>query len=160
MSKMEKLLKIPYKVFNSWDQLQQFLERKGNPRYELVGFVDLYYRKDIFDLGNLVRVDGYLDLSESAIQSLGALEYVGGVLRLSSTPIESLGNLEYVGGDLLLNNTPIESLGNLQYVGGYLDLVATPIESLGNLEHVGGEIILSRNQIPEEQLTKFKIYYW
>ena len=158
--KMEKLLKIPYAVFNDWDQLQQFLERRGNPRYELVGDVDLSYKKDIFDLGNLVRVDGDFIAYRSSIQSLGNLQYVSGALNLYKSSIQSLGSLEYVGGYLDLKSTPIESLGNLQYVGGYLDLVATPIESLGNLEHVGGEIILSRNQIPEEQLTKFKIYYW
>ena len=138
---MEKLLKIPYKVFNDWNLLQQFLERRGNPRYELVGDVKSHRRKDIFDLGNLVRVDGYLDLENTSIKSLGNLEYVGGYLDLSETPIESLGNLEYVGGNLHLRDTPIQSLGNLK--------------------HVGSKIYLSRNhQIPEEQLTKFKIYYW
>ena len=138
---MEKLLKIPYSVFNDWDQLQQFLERKGNPKYELVGDVKLSKRKDIFDLGNLVRVDGHLDLRWSSI--------------------ESLGNLEYVGGDLFLVASPIQSLGALEYVGGGLDLDFTPIKSLGNLEYVGGNIWLERNhQIPQEQLTKFKIKYW
>ena len=158
---MEKLLKIPYAVFNDWDLLQQFLERKGNPRYELVGDVKFHGRKDIFDLGNLVRVYGDLGLFGSSIQSLGSLEYVGGYLDLKSTPIESLGNLQYVGRYLDLVETPIESLGNLEYVGGVLDLYKTSIKSLGNLKHVGDAIYLSRNhQIPEEQLTKFKIYYY
>ena len=141
MSKMEKLLKIPYTVFNNnWDLLQQFLERKGNPRYELTGDVDLSYREDIIDIGNLVRVYGYLTLQGTSIQSLGNLEYVGGYLDLNSTPIESLGNLEHVGDDLYLYNTSIQSLGNLQYVGD--------------------TIYLSRNhQIPEEQLNKFKFRY-
>ena len=154
---MEKLLKIPYKVFNDWDLLQQFLERRGNPRYELVGDVNLRNRKNIFNLGNLVRVYGNLNLSNSHIKSLGSLKYVNGDLLLSNTKIEFLTNLEYVGGDLNLFNTSIESLGNLEYVGGYLDLEGTPIQSLGNLEHVGGTIYLSYDhQIPEEQLTNFK----
>ena len=142
MSKMEKLLKIPYTVFNdNWNLLQQFLDRRGNPRYELVGDVYLLGRKDIFDLGNLVRVYGDLNLYNSSIQSLGSLEYVS--------------------GSLLLWETPIESLGNLKYVGSYLDLRFTPIKSLGNLEYVGEEIWLSKNhQISQEELTKFKIYYW
>ena len=158
---MEKLLKIPYTVFNNnWDQLQQFLERKGNPRYELVGNVDLNNRKDIIDLGNLVRVYGDLRLFGSSIQSLGKLEYVGGELDLYYTPIKSLKNLKHVGGNLSLENTSIKFLKNLEYVGGDLDLMVTPIQSLGNLEYVVGEIILSKShQIPEEQLTKFKIYY-
>ena len=137
---MEKLLKIPYAVFNDWDLLQKFLERKGNPRYELVGNVHLYNRQDIIDLGNLVRVDGNLGLYYSSIESLGNLEYVGGYFDLNKTPIESLGNLEYVGGDL--------------------DLRFTPIKSLGNLEYVGKKIWLSINhQIPKEQLNNFKIKY-
>ena len=138
---MEKLLKIPYKVFNDWNLLQQFLERKGNPRYELVGDFDLVSRKDIFDLGNLVRVYGDLNLYNSSIQSLGNLQYVGGHLDLSGIPIQSLGNLEYVGDDLYLYNTSIQSLGKLI--------------------HVGGTICLSRDhQIPEKQLTKFKFEYY
>ena len=137
---MEKLLKIPYSVFNDWDQLQQFLERRGNPRYEIVGDVDLRGKKDIIDLGNLVRVDGDL--------------------YLNYTPIESLGNLVRVEDNLAVTRTPIESLGNLQYVGTYLNLRFTPIESLGNLKYVGAAVILSRqHQIPKEQLTKFKIQY-
>ena len=80
---MEKLLKIPYSVFNDWDELQQFLDRRGNPMYEIVGDVNLSRRKDIFDLGNLVRVGGYLYLFNSSIKSIGNLEYVGGEFWLS-----------------------------------------------------------------------------
>ena len=158
---MEKLLKIPYAVFNDWNQLQQFLERKGNPKYELVGDVDLGNRKDISDLGNLVRVYGSLYLYNSSIKSLGNLQYIGGDFVSYKTPIKSLGNLEYVGGNLDLSFTPFKSFSNLVRVGGFLDLRFTPIKSLGNLEHVGDEIMLSKDhQIPEEQLTKFKIKYW
>ena len=154
---MENILKLPYAVFNDWDQLQQFLERKGNPRYELVGDVDLHYRKDIFDLGNLVRVDGGLRLVNTPIKSLGNLEYVGGDLDLRFAPIQSLGNLVRVDGNLGLHVTSIKSLGRLEHVGGYLDLRKTPIKSLGSLEHVGDEFHLSSDhQIPPEQLTKFK----
>ena len=139
---MENLLKIPYTVFNNdWDLLQQFLERRGNPRYELVGNVDLRWREDIFDLGNLVRVYGDL--------------------LLFDTPIKFLGNLEYVDGYLDLRFTPIKSLGNLEYVGGYLDLEDTPIQSLGNLEYVGKEIwLLDDHQIPQEELNKFNYTIW
>ena len=38
---METLLKIPSKAFNEdWDLLQQFLERRGNPRYVVVNVTD------------------------------------------------------------------------------------------------------------------------
>ena len=157
---MEKLLKIPYAVFNDWNLLQQFLERKGNPKYELVGDVNLFNRKDIFDLGNLVRVDGCLDLSESSIETLGNLEYVGGYLDLNKTKIQSLGNLVRVDGYLDLSESSIETLGNLEYVGGHLILHATSIESLGNLKYVGNRIhLLADSKIPERQLSKFDIKY-
>ena len=81
------------------------------------------------------------------------------MLYLQHTEIQSLENLEYVGGNLNLNSTPIQSLGNLEYVGYDLDLRWCSIKSLGNLQYVGDTIYLSNNhQIPEEQLTKFKIY--
>ena len=140
--KMENLLKIPYTVFNNdWDLLQQFLNRRGNPRYELVGDVELYNQQNIFDLGNLVRVDGDL--------------------LLHFTPIQSLGNLEYVNGDFHITNIQISTLGNLRYVAGSLFLDTKIIQSLGNLEYVGGNIWLKRNhQIPPEQLNNFKIKYY
>ena len=100
---MENLLKIPYAVFNDWDLLQQFLDKKGNPRYELVGDVKLIHRKDIISLGNLVRIYGRLDLRFTSIESLGNLEYVGGDLSLVESPIKSIGNLEYVGGEFWLS---------------------------------------------------------
>ena len=138
---MENLLKIPYTVFNNdWDLLQQFLNRRGNPRYELVGDVELYNQKNIFDLGNLVRVNGDLSIYYT---------------------IESLGDLEYVNGDFRLTNTQVSTLGNLRYVAGSLFLDTKIIQSLGNLEYVGGSIWLKRNhQIPPEQLNNFKFKYY
>ena len=139
---MVEPLKISYQAFNNdWNLLQEFLKRNGNPRYELIGDVDLSHREDIFDLGNLVRVYGRLGLDFSSIQSLG--------------------NLVRVDDSLDLENTSIKSLGNLEYIGGYLDLAETPIESLGNLQYVGEEFWLSRNhQIPEDKLMKFNYQIW
>ena len=175
---MEKLLKIPYKVFNDWNLLQQFLERKGNPKYELVGDVDIDGQEDIVDLGNLVRVDGTLYANGTSIynltnltrvdgdlqlpmgtQSLGKLEYVGGDYHADlSYWNKSLGNLKYVGGTFS-GSAEIKSLGNLEYVGKILNLRAfTSLETLGNLKHVGYYIKLSQyNKIPKEELAKFKI---
>ena len=115
---MEKLLKIPYAVFNDWDQLQQFLERKGNPRYELVGDVNLNTRKDIFDLGNLVLVNGHLLLNETPIESLGNLEYVNGILDIYNTPLQSLENLKYVAETIYLSRNhqiPDEQLTRFKF---------------------------------------------
>ena len=159
---MKEILTIPYSAFNNdWDLLQKFLQGRGNPRYELVGNVDLRWREDIFDLGNLVRVDGDLRLGRSSIKSLGILERVDGYLYLRETPIESLGILRYIGSSLYLTNSQINSLGELEYIGNSLDLIKTSIQSLGKLKYVGNAIVIPENhQIPEEQLIKFKIIYW
>jgi hypothetical protein len=61
------VLKIPdIRVFGGWDNLQKFLEKKGNPDYEIIGDLNLY---------------------GTPIKSLGNLTYVGGDLYLSRTPI-------------------------------------------------------------------------
>ena len=90
----QKVLRIPsLKFFNdNWFQLQEFLEKKGNPPYS---------------------IGGNLDLRKTPIESLGNLQSVGGDLDLRDTSIEFLENLTSVGGDLDLYNTPIKSLGNL-----------------------------------------------
>ena len=105
----EKILSIPdLKIFNyDWDLLMSFLNKRGNPKWKMMGNLNLSNNEDVTDLNNLMSVEGYLDL--------------GG------TPIISLGNLESIGGGLDLRFSKIESLGNLKTVGGYLDLTATPI---------------------------------
>jgi len=127
----QKVLRIPsLKFFNDdWFQLQEFLEKKGNPPYS---------------------IGGNLDLRNTPIEFLGNLISVGGNLNLRYSPIESLENLTSVGGDLDLYETPIESLGNLQSVGGFLDLQGTYIESLGNLQSVGGDLYLYETPISEK----------
>ena len=127
----QKVLRIPsLKFFNdNWFQLQEFLEKKGNPPYS---------------------IGGNLDLRKTPIESLGNLQSVGGDLDLRDTSIEFLENLTSVGGDLDLYNTPIKSLGNLTSVGGYLDLQVTYIESLGNLQSVGGDLYLYETPISEK----------
>ena len=103
----EEILSIPFAVFDyNWEVLQKFLEKGGNPPYEIMDD---------------------LDLEDSRIQSLGNLTSVGGGLYLSYSKIESLGNLTSVGGNLDLNGVNIQSLGNLTSVGGWLDLEGTPL---------------------------------
>jgi hypothetical protein len=142
----EQILKIPSLKFfnNDWSILQKFLESQGYPRYSIGG--DLNLRdSDIESLGNLVRVEGDLDLYGCiSLQSIENLEYVGGFLDLfGNKNLQSLGNLEYVGGWVDLNDTKIETLGNLKYVGGWLDLRRTDIKTLGNLNYVGGGLNLT-----------------
>ena len=121
----EQILKIPgLKFFNNdWNILQKFLESQGNPRYSIGGDLNLR-ESDIKTLGNLVKVEGTLNLNNCGnLQSLGKLEYVGDALDLRNTKIETLGNLNYVDFDLYLDAEYIktlDSLGNLEYVGGDL----------------------------------------
>jgi hypothetical protein len=135
----KNILKIPYvAVREDWNLLQQFLKIKGNPRYIIVGDVDLHSRQDISDLGNLVGVEGNLYLYDSLIESLGELEYVVGELNLiKCSNIKTLGKLKKVEGDLRLGKSSIQVLGNLKKVDGNLWLNNSSIESLSNLEEVG-----------------------
>ena len=159
----EKLLKIPgFRFFNNdWNILQKFLESQGNPRYS-IGDLSLSETK-IETLGNLVRVEGDLDLESCQnLESLGNLEYVGGWLDLKGTDIETLGNLNYVGDTLdlescqnfeslgnlksvagyfnLRNCKNLQSLGDLKHVGSWLDIGYSNVESLGNLKYVGSDL--------------------
>jgi hypothetical protein len=137
----KNILKIPYvAVKEDWNLLQQFLKMKGNPKYIIVGDVDLYGRQDISDLGNLVGVEGYLYLSDSSIESLGELKFVGGIFLLYGCQnIKTLGNFKRVEGTLRLTNSPIESLGDLEFVGKnlWVDGTKIPPSELDNIEVVG-----------------------
>ena len=129
LTQEEKVLELPGLAYfnNDWNFLQEYLKRKGNPKYSIMGGLDLV-GTSIESLGNLTSVDGYLDLR--------------------NTPIESLGNLTSVGGDLDLFKSSIESLGNLTSVGGYLDLRNTPIskkyseKEIRNMVKVDGKVYI------------------
>jgi len=123
----EEILRVPFAAFgNDWDSLQNYLERRGNPPYEITDDLDLYGSK-IESLGNLTSVGGYLDLRDSGIESLGKLTSVGGYLDLYGSEIKSLGNLTSVGSYLNMEYSKIKDLGNLTSVGGYLYLGKTPL---------------------------------
>jgi len=104
----QKVLHIPdIRIFgNDWDNLQRFLESKGNPPYSLGGNLDLVGLK-VESLGNLVSVEHDLYAYDTPLKSLGSLTSVGGLMDLSNTQIESLGNLSFVGGSLVLKGTPL-----------------------------------------------------
>ena len=137
----EKILKIPYSAVRyDWNFLQKYLELKGNPRYVIVGEVNLRDRQDISDLGNLVGVEGYLYLSYSSIVSLGELEFVGKDLWLGACKnIKTLGKLKKVGGDLSLSYSSIQSLGELEFVGEDLLIRYTniPQSEINKVEVIG-----------------------
>ncbi len=91
---------------NDWDNLQRFLESKGNPPYSLGGNLDLVGLK-VESLGNLVSVEHDLYAYDTPLKSLANLTSVGGLMDISNTQIESLGNLSFVGGSLVLKGTPL-----------------------------------------------------
>jgi small nuclear ribonucleoprotein (snRNP)-like protein len=176
----KNILKIPYvAVKEDWNLLQQFLKMKGNPRYIIVGDVDLHSRQDISDLGNLVGVEGYLNLFNSHIESLGELEYVAGDLTLYDCYyIKTLGKLKKVDGFFNLFNSHIESLGELEYVGDDLNLELckkikalgklkkvdrslyvseSSIKSLGELEYVGNNLWIRNANIPPHELNNVEV---
>jgi hypothetical protein len=147
LTEQEDILRIPLAAFdNNWNDLQLFLERRGNPPYEITDDLDLS-ESDIKSLGNLTSVGGDLYLWKSKIESLGNLTSVGGDLNLYKSEIKSLGNLTSVGDDLNLRGSEIESLGNLTSVGGNLYLNG-PLskkyteEEIRSMVEVGGEVYL------------------
>jgi hypothetical protein len=147
----ENILKIPFSAFNNdWNLLQRFLNKKGNPPYILRGNIDLNDNEEITTLGNLISVEGNVNLWDSSIKSIGNLTSVTGSFNIGGTLITSLGNLKFVGRSLLAHGTPIESIGNLTSVGGDLNLRETPIESLGNLNSVRYDLYLQNTPISKK----------
>jgi hypothetical protein len=158
----QKILKLPgIEYFGSWDTLQKFLEKRGNPLYSIDGNLDLK-GTGIKSLGNLVSVSGNLDLWETDIEDIGKLQSVGGTLNLSNTSVKSLGNLKSVGnieknhGDLHLFLSSVENLGSLESVGGDLVLFRSKIKSIGNLNYVGGFLNMEKTPLAKTH-TKEKI---
>lgn len=143
----ENILKLSFAVFGkNWDLLQTFLQKKGNPPYILSGHI--VPPSDIESLGNLVSVEGDLDLFASSIKSLGMLTSVTEDLDLSLTKkLHSLGNLRTVGGSIFMNRSKVKSLGNLISVQGDLQAEKSSVKSLDNLTHVGKALILTDSDV-------------
>ena len=99
-------------------------------------------------LSEVEKINGFLGISDSYIESLGNLKEITGDFWTSfhtvSSPLKSLGNLEKIGGDANFRYSNLSDLGNLKYVGGKLSLRDTPIDTLGKLEYVGGDIYLPK----------------
>jgi hypothetical protein len=107
LKEQDEIINVPDLDFfdGSWEDLLAFT--KGR-KFRVRGDLDLRY---IYPetLGNMISVDGNLDLYECKnIKSLGLLEYVDGWLDLNfCESLTSLGSLKYVGGWLELRGTPI-----------------------------------------------------
>jgi len=118
----QKILKLPaIEYFGSWETMQKFLEKRGNPLYSIEGNLDLK-STSIQSLDNLVSVGGDLDLYGTKIENLGNLKEVGGYLDLMGTPIKSLGNLQSVGGDLYLEDTRLSQMYSHEEIFEMIDV--------------------------------------
>ena len=134
-------------ALGGWDNLQKFLERRGNPDYRLGGYLNLR-EGEVESLGNLISIEeGLYLMGTESIKTLGKLKYVGGVCDLFMSKIESLGDLEYVGAFLDIRYTNVSSLGKLTHVR---DLYAdgTPLakkytrDEIRKMINIEGELIL------------------
>jgi len=66
----QKILKLPgLDYFGSWETMQKFLGKRGNPLFSIEGNLDLK-RTPIQSLGNLVSVGGDLDLKGTQISRM------------------------------------------------------------------------------------------
>jgi hypothetical protein len=149
----QKVLHIPgIRIFgDDWDNLQRFLESKGNPLYSING--DLFlnpYKDKIESFGNLVSVEKNLYYTGSNdLTSIGKLTSVGGTLDIQgSKNLTSLGELTSVGdsqtsleiyANLNLSNcVNLTDLGKLTSLRAGLNLNGCKkLTSLGNLTSVG-----------------------
>ena len=63
LAQEEKILELPDLSYfnNDWNSLQEYLKRKGNPKYSIMGNLNLYVTP-IESLGNLTSVGGDLNL--------------------------------------------------------------------------------------------------
>jgi DNA repair exonuclease SbcCD ATPase subunit len=80
---------------------------KGKPLY-ITTKLDLSGNKELTNLGNVVYVNGDLNVSQTNLTNFGNLTYVNGSLNISGTKITSLGNVK-VKTHIFDENTPIEA---------------------------------------------------
>lgn len=84
----------------------------------------------VTSLGNLKEIgylnNNYVDIAKN-LESLGELRRVNRFLDLGNSKIKTLGNLEYVGEWLNLTDSQVEDLGNLKYVGDNMSIWRTPL---------------------------------
>ena len=147
LTEQEDILGIPLAAFdNNWNDLQLFLERRGNPPYEITDDLDLY-KSNIKSLGNLTSVGGDLNLRYSEIESLGKLTSVGGDLYLygkKTEPIRVTSAEDYL--DLFRRD--LESFRHVNSTEDYLELMSSPLskryteKEIRSMVEVGGWIYL------------------
>lgn len=158
----KEVFKISFKIFNNnWEFFQEYLEMIGNPPYIIIDNLDLR-KTQIFDLGNLIGVEGNLTLRGTPIHSLGDLQFVGGIFDVVDTRyLKSLGKLRVVGKTCIIKNSMVNDLGELETVGRTLNIYGSNVKSLGKVKFVGRDLIgdpnLDGNGKMLEQLKNIEI---
>ena len=80
----EEILSIPFAVFDyNWEVLQKFLEKGGNPPYEIMDDLDLEDTR-IQSLGNLTSVGGWLDLEGTPLSKKYTEEEIRSMVEVGS----------------------------------------------------------------------------
>jgi len=126
---LEDTIEIDAKEYLDWLKRFQFdsyavanIKKFRNKKFIINGDLDLFNNKKIKSLINVIKVEGYLDLTYSTIESLPKLEYVGKDLDLDNTNIQSLDNLKYVGSYLSLKNTPLSKTTTKEELRNKIDI--------------------------------------
>jgi hypothetical protein len=111
--------------------IEDCVELEDLGQLEIVKTIKGLETTKVTSLGNLKEI-GYLwvgnegDIAEN-LESLGELRKVEKYLDLSKSKIKTLGNLEYVGDWFSLIDSQIEDLGNLKFVGSTMSILRTPL---------------------------------
>jgi len=119
-------------------------------------------------LSGVEKINGFLGISDSSLESLGDLKEITGDFWMSFhtvfSRLTSLGKVEKIGGEVSLRYSNIIDLGTLKEVGGKLSLRDTAIENLGSLTYVGGDLYLPKRLQNKIDLLKVtvngKVRYW
>ena len=95
MFNMEEIFSLPpLAVFdNNYQTVLEFMDTLGNPKFKIAGDVDLYMNKEIKSLGNLVEVEGYVDIEFTNIKELPEnLKIKSYLLLMGNNEIKELPN--------------------------------------------------------------------
>ena len=138
-----------------------FLELKNKTLSKTINGDIIIRGEHLKKLEGAEKINGFLGISDSTIESLGELKEITGNFWTSFhsvySPLNSLHNLEKIGGDANFRYSNITDLGNLKYVGGKLSLRDTKIKTLGKLEYVGGDLFLPINLKDRISLNSIQI---
>ena len=110
---------------------------------------------EVEDLGELTLVGESLIINKK-IKTLNKLRYIGGYVNFSDTNVESLGNLELVTNRVIFSNSKIKRLSNLKSVGDFIDFSESQVTDLDNLTNLGA---VSGEFLDEDEKNDWSKYF-